>query len=685
MNESRSVAPSAAVRDAARPTRPLTTLLIANRGEIAVRVARTARRLGIMTVAVYSDADRLNPHVAACDAAVPIGGLTPAESYLVIDKLIAAARKSGADAVHPGYGFLAENADFAAAVVAAGLVFVGPPASAIEAMGDKARARRRMAAAGIPVVPGYDGDDQGETHLLAEADRIGFPIMVKASAGGGGRGMRKVEAREGLASALQSARSEAEKAFGDGRLILERAVAEPRHVEIQVFADRHGNVVHLGERDCSVQRRHQKIIEEAPSPAVDAALRAAMGGAAVSVAREIGYQGAGTIEFLLDPEKRFYFMEMNTRLQVEHPVTELIIGVDLVEWQLRVARGETLPLAQDEIALNGHAVEVRLCAEDPADDFLPRTGQVLAWRSAPSVRCDHALADGLTVSPYYDSMLGKLIAHGATRAEAVGRLAHALDETVLLGVPTNRAFLARVLRHPAFMGGDVSTAFIETFFPENAARATEPDQLAWSLAAWLSVAAAPEAETWKDEWRGWTSGLPLAQPWRLEHMGSGGSNQEQRGYVIVKPDGAVLMDGDHTALFGRPAAPGTRADFDLFSAKTSVDGIKGSYHFAWKGDQLWLQVGGQDFVFADRRRQSAARAAAESGSDGTLRAPMNGRVVKALEAGATVAAGDAVLALEAMKMEHVIPAPRAGTLSEVAVKVGDQVTPGQILARIEPA
>ena len=601
MNESRSVAPSAAVRDATRPTRPLTTLLIANRGEIAVRVARTARRLGIMTVAVYSDADRLNPHVAACDAAVPIGGLTPAESYLVIDKLISAARKSGADAVHPGYGFLAENADFAAAVVAAGLVFVGPPASAIEAMGDKARARRRMAAAGIPVVPGYDGDDQGEAHLLAEADRIGFPIMVKASAGGGGRGMRKVEAREGLASALQSARSEAEKAFGDGRLILERAVAEPRHVEIQVFADRHGNVVHLGERDCSVQRRHQKIIEEAPSPAVDAALRAAMGGAAVSVAREIGYQGAGTIEFLLDREKRFYFMEMNTRLQVEHPVTELITGVDLVEWQLRVARGEALPLTQADIALNGHAVEVRLCAEDPADDFLPRTGEVLAWRPAASARCDHALADGLAVSPYYDSMLGKLVAHGATRAEAVGRLAHALDETVLLGVPTNRAFLARVLRHPAFMGGDVSTAFIETFFPDNAARVTEPDQLAWSVAAWLSVAAAPEAETWKEEWRGWTSGLPLAQPWRLERTDS----VERKGHIEIDRDGARLLgEGASTRITGYAPPPATRASARVGDADAALC-------FAWKGDQLWLQVNSQDFVFTDRRRQSAAKAVAE--------------------------------------------------------------------------
>jgi geranyl-CoA carboxylase alpha subunit len=675
MNESHRVATPAAARSAAPVTRPLTTLLIANRGEIAVRVARTARRLGISTVAVYSDADRSNPHVAACDTAMPIGGLTPAESYLVADKLIAAARKSGADAVHPGYGFLAENAAFAAAVAAAGLIFVGPPPAAIEAMGDKARARRRMAAAGIPVVPGYDGDNQSDERLMVEADRVGFPIMVKASAGGGGRGMRKVEAREGLAAALQSARSEAEKAFGDGRLILERAVVEPRHVEIQVFADRHGNALHLGERDCSVQRRHQKIVEEAPSPAVDAALRAAMGDAAVKVAREIGYEGAGTVEFLLDRERRFYFMEMNTRLQVEHPVTELITGLDLVEWQLRVARGEALPLTQDEIALNGHAIEVRLCAEDPADDFLPRTGEVLAWRPAASVRCDHALADGLAVSPYYDSMLGKLIAHGASRAEAIAKLAHALDETVLLGVPINRAFLARVLRHPVFAEGrDVSTAFIERFFPDNASRAQQIDDAVWTLAAWLSVAAAPDAAPWAPEWRAWTSGLPLAQPWRLERADGG---EERKGYIEVERGGARLLgEGGSTRIDAQVSPPNERAT-------ARVGDVDVGYSFAWNGDRLWLHVGGQDFAFADHRRQSAAKEAAESGSDGTLRAPMNGRVVKALDAGVTVAAGDAVLTVEAMKMEHVIPAPRAGTLSEVAVKVGDQVTPGQVLARID--
>ncbi|CAJ9852645.1 carbamoyl-phosphate synthase L subunit [Burkholderia pseudomallei] len=452
-------------------TRRFTRLLIANRGEIAVRIARTARRLGIATIAVHSDADARSPHVAACDDAVAIGGATPAESYLSIDKLIDAALTSGAQAIHPGYGFLSEHAAFARRAAEAGLVFVGPRADAIDAMGDKARARRRMAAAGIAVVPGYDGDDQREARLLSEAERIGFPVMLKAAAGGGGRGMRRVDARDALPGALKRAVSEAQQAFGDGRMIVERAVIEPRHIEVQVFADAHGRIVHLGERDCSVQRRHQKIVEEAPSPAVDAALRERLGATALAVAREIGYVGAGTVEFLLDREGRFYFMEMNTRLQVEHPVTELITGQDLVEWQLRVAQGDALPLAQQDIRLDGHAIEVRLCAEDPADDFLPRTGSVLTWRPGRHARCDHALADGLAISPFYDSMLGKLIAHGGSRAEAIDRLAHALDDTVLLGVPTNRAFLARVLRHPVFADGRaVSTAFVAAHFPDNDSR-----------------------------------------------------------------------------------------------------------------------------------------------------------------------------------------------------------------------
>jgi geranyl-CoA carboxylase alpha subunit len=662
----------------------LNRLLIANRGEIAVRIARSARRMGIATVAVYSDADRGNPHVTACDEHLPIGGLLPAESYLVVDKIIAAARTSAAQAVHPGYGFLAESATFAAAVTAAGLIFVGPPAAAIEAMGDKARARRRMAAAGIPVVPGYDGDSQDEDHLVAEAQRIGFPIMVKAAAGGGGRGMRRVERPGDLPSALRSAASEAAKAFGDGRLILERAIVEPRHVEIQVMADAAGNVVHLGERDCSVQRRHQKIVEEAPSPAVDPVLRERMGQAATAVAREIGYVGAGTVEFLLDLEGRFYFMEMNTRLQVEHPVTELVTGLDLVELQLRIARGEALPLTQAEVRIDGHAVEVRLCAEEPADDFLPRSGRVLDWRPDPLARTDHALTAGMVVSPHYDSMLAKVIAHGATRAEALDRLALALDRTALLGVPSNRAFLARVLRHPVFAdGAGVSTAFIGHHFPHGAERIAPPDRETWSLAAWLSVAAAPESSGATDPgWRNWSSGRPLPSPWRLVWQAPqdlrdlpGG---ERAGSARLAPGHASLETADTvTAILGTPVEPGSDGQAD-------IDGNAVVYRHAWQGKTLWLYTRRGDYAFDCLRRAPRRSAADLAAQADEVRAAINGRVLDvAASAGDEVAAGQRLFVLEAMKMEHELRAPRTGRVLSIDVKSGDQVAPGQCLMRYE--
>ncbi len=648
----------------------LSSLLIANRGEIAVRVARTARSLGITTIAVHSDVDAGSPHVAACDRAVAIGGAAPAESYLVADRLIAAALESGAQAIHPGYGFLSENAGFAAKVAEAGLIFVGPPAAAIAAMGDKARARRRMADAGIPVVPGYDDEDQDPAILVAAAERIGFPIMVKASAGGGGRGMRLVHQAEGLPDALRLAASEAAKAFGDGRLILERAVIDPRHVEVQVFADSHGNVIHLGERDCSVQRRHQKVIEEAPSPAVDAALRARMGEAAVAVARAIGYVGAGTVEFLLDRAGQFYFMEMNTRLQVEHPVTELVTGLDLVEWQLRVARGEALPLTQDQVRLTGHAIEVRLCAEDPADDFLPRTGRVLAWRPPATVRCDHALAAGVTVSPHYDSMLGKVIAHGADRAEAIDRLARALDDTVLLGLTTNRGFLARLLRHPAFVEGmSVSTAFIARHFPDDASRAEVPDDAAWALAAWLSVLGTPEALACDPDWRGWSNATALPSPWRLAW-----GEVERRG-VFDAGAGTAAVRLDDAVLTVAPGRPG----------EAVVDGRRRRYAHGWDGERLWLTIDGRDFDFLSLRRQGRAAAGGGGASDGVLRAPMNGRIVRVEVAeGAEVVVGQALVTLEAMKMEHQLLAAVAGRVAVVAAAVGDQAAPGQILIEVEP-
>jgi geranyl-CoA carboxylase alpha subunit len=665
-------------------------LLIANRGEIAVRIARSARRLGIATIAVCSEADRNSPHVAACDEHVPIGGTLPSDSYLVVDKILAAARATGAQAIHPGYGFLSENAAFAAAVEDAGLVFVGPPAAAIEAMGDKARARQRMAAAGIPVVPGYDGDSQDEARLVAEAARIGFPVMVKAAAGGGGRGMRRVERAEDLPAALLSAASEATKAFGDGRLILERAVIEPRHVEIQVFADAHGHVVHLGERDCSVQRRHQKIVEEAPSPAVDPVLRERMGQAAVAVAREIGYVCAGTVEFLLDREGRFYFMEMNTRLQVEHPVTELITGLDLVELQLRVARGEPLALAQEDIRLSGHAIEVRLCAEEPADDFLPRSGPVLDWRPEPLARCDHALATGMTVSPHYDSMLAKVIAHGATRAEALDRLALALERTALLGVPSNRAFLARVLRHPAFVeGATVSTAFIEHHFPHGADRSAAPDDPTWSLAAWLSLAAAPEGgrdAAAGSEWRNWSNARPLPAPWRLRWRApqalTGHAEVERAGHVRLAPGGATLETAGtaapvSVAVTGTPVPPCT-------DGEAEVDGVAVAYRYAWDGATLWLHTRRGDFAFDCLRRVPRRSAADLAAQADEVRAAINGRVLEvAVAAGAEVAAGQRLCTLEAMKMEHELRAPRSGRLSGVEVAAGQQVAPGQVLMRYE--
>ena len=661
---------------------PVHRLLIANRGEIVTRVARTAQQMGIATVAVYSDADRDSLHVAACDDAVPLGGVAAADSYLRVDKLLEAARSSGADSIHPGYGFLSENAEFAAAVAAAGLVFVGPPAAAIDAMGDKARARQRMAAAGIAVVPGYDGDDQDPAILQHEADRIGYPVMVKAAAGGGGRGMRLVQRAPDLPDALRSAAAEAAKSFGDGRLILERAVVEPRHVEIQVFADSHGNVLHLGERDCSVQRRHQKVIEESPSPAVNAELRVRMGAAAVAVAREIGYVGAGTVEFLLDRAGHFYFMEMNTRLQVEHPVTECVTGLDLVEWQLRVARGEPLPLRQDEVQLRGHAIEVRLCAESPMDDFMPGSGTIVDWSPPTGVRCDHALRAGARVPAWYDSMVAKLIAHAPTREQCIDQLAAAVDRTVLLGLQSNRAFLGRLLRHESFRAGfDVSTAFIDRHFGAAEARQPQPDAKLWALAAWISVAGAPEAECTTAAWRNWSTSRPLPQPWRLHwHAPAAlaGATTEMRGRVYLTPCSAQV---EHAA--GRiqlQAVPGTAG----VQAKAIVDGEHVDYRYAWSGTTLWLHTPQGDYAFDCRRREAARSSEADGVAAMEIRATINGRVVEVAAAvGITVTKGDRLVVLEAMKMEHEIRAARAGRIADVAIKAGDQVVPGQVLVRYE--
>jgi geranyl-CoA carboxylase alpha subunit len=629
-------------------------LLIANRGEIACRIARTARRMGIATVAVYSDADAGAPHVHACDSAVAIGGNAPAESYLVVEKIIAATRRSGADAVHPGYGFLSEKPAFARAVADAGLVFVGPTPEAMEAMGDKARARQRMAAAGVPVLPGYDAPEQDDTALLDAARRIGFPVMIKAAAGGGGRGMRLVHAEGELSAALRAAWSEAVGAFGDGRLILERALLAPRHVEVQVFGDSLGTLLHLGERDCSIQRRHQKIVEETPAPGLSAALRARLGEAAVRAAATVDYTGAGTVEFLLQGEQ-FFFMEMNTRLQVEHPVTEAVTGLDLVEWQLRVARGEALPWRQEDLAPSGHAIEVRLCAEDPAADFMPQSGRVERWRLPAGVRTDHAVAEGIALSPFYDSMLAKIVAHGATREAAREALCEALSRTVLFGVTTNRAFLARLLDHPAFAAGEVSTDFIATHFADPATRHRAPEPRDLALAAWLSVrpAGAPPS------WVGFASAGALPVPVCIAH-----GDNEAEGTAVLRRDGGAEIR--------------VTGEVHVFDAQEPCQWHR-------RGGHIHLQTRAGEWLFEDRRL--APRATAQAASrDGRVLAPMNGLVTHvAVAPGATVAKGDVLVTLEAMKMEHALTARVAGSVVSVGVAAGDQVAPGLLLVDIDPA
>ncbi len=457
----------------------ISTLLVANRGEIAVRVMRTARALGIRTVAVYSDADEKALHVRTADQSVRIGEAPVADSYLQIERVVAAAKQCGADAIHPGYGFLSENQEFADACDQAGLIFIGPPKTAIEIMGDKAKAKRAMLAAGVPCIPGYQGESQDEATLVSEAEAIGMPVMLKAAAGGGGRGMRLVDDVTQLAASMALAKSEAENAFGSGELIIEKAVLQPRHVEIQVFGDGHGNVIHLGERDCSVQRRHQKVVEESPCPVMTEELRAAMGAAAVEAARAVNYVGAGTVEFLLDQSGDFYFLEMNTRLQVEHPVTEMVTGLDLVEWQLRVARGEPLPATQDDITLTGHAIEVRLYAEEPEQGFLPSTGPIhlFSLPEGEGLRVDAGVESGDAVSPFYDAMVAKVIGYGDTREDARRRLLTGLEEGALLGLGNNRDFLIDVLDRPAFVAGEATTAFIAENYGDHFSREETPSSV----------------------------------------------------------------------------------------------------------------------------------------------------------------------------------------------------------------
>lgn len=618
------------------------SLLIANRGEIACRVIRTARRLGIRTVAVYSDADAKALHVRSADEAVHIGPAPARESYLCGDKIIAAAKATGAEAIHPGYGFLSENAEFAQAVIDAGLVWVGPKPASITAMGLKDAAKARMIAAGVPVTPGYLGEDQSPERLQAEADAIGYPVLIKAVAGGGGKGMRRVDATADFAEALASCRREAASSFGDDRVLIEKYILSPRHIEVQVFGDAHGNVVHLFERDCSLQRRHQKVIEEAPAPGMDPATREAVCAAAVRAAKAVDYEGAGTIEFIADGSEglradRIWFMEMNTRLQVEHPVTEEITGVDLVEWQLRVASGEALPKRQDELSINGWAMEARLYAEDPAKGFLPSIGRVDNFHFPEyRARIDTGVEAGAEISTFYDPMIAKVIVHRDTRTDAIAGLRETLDEGVVGPLVTNSGFLWRLLGHAAFEAGVVDTGLIERNLDTLTTR-PEPSPNGLELAA-LRLAGTPGAEPWTSQ-----SGFRMNAPSRREVRLA---DQFGRGFIVALPQ--------------EPA-------FDAWPAQavTSID------------------EGGERFLLRFARTDGGG---AGSASDGAILSPMPGKVISVdVEAGQSVTKGQKLLALEAMKMEHALTAPFDGMVAELNAVAGSQVQVDALLVRVTKA
>ncbi|RZG70343.1 acetyl/propionyl/methylcrotonyl-CoA carboxylase subunit alpha [Acinetobacter wuhouensis] len=640
-------------------------VLVANRGEIAVRVMKTAKAMGYATVAVYSDADRNARHVKVADEAVYIGASKVSESYLSIQNIIEACKKTGADAVHPGYGFLSENTDFAAACAENGITFIGPPAPAIELMGSKRLSKIAMIQAGVPCVPGYEGDQQDIAHLEQQANQIGYPLMVKASAGGGGRGMRLVQSAADIVESLKTARSEAENAFGSGELILEKAVIAPRHVEIQVFGDTHGNYVYLFERDCSIQRRHQKVVEEAPCPVMTDALRQQMGEAAVAAARSCDYVGAGTVEFLLDASGEFYFLEMNTRLQVEHPVTELITGLDLVEWQLRVANGETLPLQQSELTLTGHAIEVRLYAEDPRLDFLPQTGQVQRWLPVelPNVRIDHGLLTEDEISPFYDPMVAKVIAYGKTRQDAIRLLARAVDDCVLLGVNSNKQFLVNLLRHPIIVKGDTNTAFIQEHFQDDVSLHKQTLGLEHlAIAAALFTNASSQSS--------WNTGIALSLPLKLKH-------DEQQLQVSVKRD----QNQVEVEICGQTS---TIQILEQTAQKLVYDanGVRRSIDYVLDGNNLFLDaVNGN---IAIENTTYAPPETSDVAGDGKIRAPMDGAIINILvNAGDTVTKGQTLLILEAMKIQQQIKSDVDGVVDEIIGQVGQQVKKRQLVLNIQ--
>jgi propionyl-CoA carboxylase alpha chain/3-methylcrotonyl-CoA carboxylase alpha subunit len=634
------------------------SVLIANRGEIARRIIRTARRLGVRTIAVYSEADTDAAHVREADASVLIGPAPARASYLVGARILDAARDEGAEAIHPGYGFLSENADFAEAVVEHGLVWVGAPPAAIRAMGLKDAAKRLMAAAGVPVTPGYLGEDQSPDRLAAEAARIGWPVLIKAVAGGGGKGMRKVERAEDFLASLASARREASSSFGDDRVLLETFVARPRHLEVQIFADSAGRVVHLFERDCSLQRRHQKVIEEAPAPGLDEETRSALCAAAVRAAEAVAYQGAGTVEFIADASEglradRIWFMEMNTRLQVEHPVTEAITGLDLVEWQLRVASGEALPLTQGEITRRGWAMEARLCAEDPANSFLPSTGILEAFILPPELRCDSAFDGAGVVTPYYDPMLAKLIAHGDTREAAAALLAKGCAEVRVAGIKTNAWFLARCLDDPQFVAGQVDTGFIEAGRDRLTASPTP------SLQAKATAVLAQSVEAW----------TPGPDPWEAALFGFRLNAEPAAPLTVYQNDAKI--DASVTADGGALAVTLEGQTFTSAPAESlkAADG-------GW-----WVFEKGAAFLF-----QTSAASAVQAGGDGdgAVLSPMPGKVVSVVvRLGDVVARNAPLVTLEAMKMEHALKAPFDGAVVELTVQEGDQVPEGAVLVRLE--
>jgi geranyl-CoA carboxylase alpha subunit len=656
-----------------------TSLLVANRGEIAVRIIKTAKTLGLRTIAVYSEADVAAPHVHLADEAVCIGPAPAGESYLVAENVIAAARESGAEAIHPGYGFLSENADFAAAVEAAGLIFIGPSPKAIELMGNKAAAKRRMIAAGVPCVPGYEGEDQSDKTLIAEGVKIGFPIMVKAAAGGGGRGMRLVEEADDLPNAIESARSEALNAFGSGELILEKAIMRPRHVELQVFADTQGDTIHLGERDCSVQRRHQKIVEEAPCPIMTEALRDRMGVAAIEAAKSIHYRGAGTVEFLLDPSGDFYFLEMNTRLQVEHPVTEMITGLDLVALQIKVAQGDELGLTQEDVQLKGHAIEVRLYAEDPTQDFLPQTGSVDIWRPATGegVRIDAGIRAGSDISPFYDPMIAKMIAWGETREIANARLLKTLKDSRLFGTVTNKSFLVDVLAKQSFKEGQATTAFISEEFGDGALVAQPLSLREAAIAAVIDYEArrddAHKASLGVNtELLNWTSSGHLA------------SNYRYGTHDIIDLELVARGQGHYEAKSGETALSLELLYADDGEARLSVEGARVSVGYLVKtAGEIHIDVEGRTYSL--RNELAVSGIGEEAGGGGRVIAPMHGTLLELIvSVGEHVEKGTRLAVLEAMKMQHDILAEISGTVTEVSGAAGTQIGADDLILTIEP-